>query len=632
MDFRRSTFAARGWPLLLVLSGAAAIAAVDFVPELNRARDMAGIDPSAAHTELHTLRARALAAGQLGARLDADEIECRLLTDTDLSEAVTVATAGLGAANAQAMVGQPLPLAVALPWMRLRVCAAGAMLDAGNISGGYAEIEAILAATQQRPELASAHALALLERGVRRSRAGQLVAGQDDLIEACRVLESLAQPRDTELCLGHLANHYRRAGDRAESRALLVQLRDVARQRGATFDASVYVYGLAQIDVDDGAYESALASFRESLQLGQAMKDAQGIALAELGVGQILFKLARPAEALPHAERALRLFAGISERVQAVRSQLLQVRAMAALGRAGEAVEVARRVEADARGLASDALLAEWLEAQASAQSAAGHWKGAFEAMAEWRAIDARLQAQRVSEQSARLRMRFNRDKDASELRALQQANEQGQQLRRVQALALALFVGLLAVAMVYGRRKFRQARAANALAMLDELTGLANRRSVLTQGEALLRETRQRGRQLGVLMIDVDRFKAINDSHGHAVGDEVLRHLAQVLAGSLRERDRLGRFGGEEFMAVLPDVQPGTAAAIAERMRQSVAASPCCSVAGELGVTISIGVAETGDTAQTLAALLEQADAALYAAKARGRNAVALAAAATSG
>lgn len=619
--------------LLLALPGGAAHAGPDFSAALHRARDEAGIDPAAAQAQLQGLRAQALAAGQVAARLEADEIECRLLTDTNLSEALAVASGGLRAASAAALLGQSLPPAAELPWARLRVCAAGTMLDSGNATGGTAELDAVLAATAQRPDLASARALALIERGSRRSRAGRMVEGQDDLIEACRSLQALAEPRDTELCLGHLANHYKRMGDRAEARVLLTQLRDTARERGARFDVSVHAFSLAQVDAEDGARESALASFLESLRIAQAMHDTQGAALAEIGAGMILFQLGRPAESLPYAQRALALSEATTERVQVIRAHLLLAKCQAALGRAAEAVEGVRRVEAETRALANETLLAEWLDAQAQAQAAAGNWKTAFEAAAKRRVIDERVQAQRVSEQSARLRVRFNRDKDASELRALQRANEQGAQLRQVQALALALFVGLLTVAVAYGYRKFRQARSLNVLAMADELTGLPNRRAVLAHADTLLREARRRGERLGVLMIDVDRFKAVNDAHGHAVGDEVLRHLAQVLAGSLRSRDRLGRLGGEEFMAVLPDVQPGTATAIAERMRLGMTSAPCRSSVGELAVTVSIGVAEfdaaSGAGPQTLARLMAEADSALYAAKASGRNRVALAEAA---
>ena len=107
--------------------------------------------------------------------------------------------------------------------------------------------------------------------------------------------------------------------------------------------------------------------------------------------------------------------------------------------------------------------------------------------------------------------------------------------------------------------------------------------------------------------------------------GDDVLRHLARVLPAGLRGRDRLGRLGGEEFLVVLPGATLDQAAQIAERMRDGIAATPLITAAGELRFTISIGVAEWRSPADSVAALLERADAALYRAKDSGRNAVKL-------
>jgi diguanylate cyclase len=158
-----------------------------------------------------------------------------------------------------------------------------------------------------------------------------------------------------------------------------------------------------------------------------------------------------------------------------------------------------------------------------------------------------------------------------------------------------------------------------------DDLTGLANRRSVMAQLEGLLARFAGGGAPFAVAILDVDHFKRVNDQHGHAMGDEVLRHFAQAAAGSLRSSDRVARFGGEEFLLVLPGMgEPAAAEASAERVRQSVQQHVWTAFAEGLQVTCSIGVSVSrpGDT---LAALLQRADAALYRAKAEGRNTVRL-------
>ena len=124
-------------------------------------------------------------------------------------------------------------------------------------------------------------------------------------------------------------------------------------------------------------------------------------------------------------------------------------------------------------------------------------------------------------------------------------------------------------------------------------------------------------------MMLDIDHFKAINDRHGHAVGDLALKHAALLLHGGLREVDRLGRYGGEEFLLLLPGLPLAQAQPVAERLRENLAARPLLHGGETIAVSVSIGIAEwNGDTAE-LPRVLAHADAALYRAKAAGRNRV---------
>lgn len=154
-------------------------------------------------------------------------------------------------------------------------------------------------------------------------------------------------------------------------------------------------------------------------------------------------------------------------------------------------------------------------------------------------------------------------------------------------------------------------------LAMTDSLTGVPNRRALLGQAEAMI--ARRNAGPVALLMIDVDHFKRINDSHGHPAGDEVLRQVTQLLSGRLRGGDVLGRYGGEEFCVVAPDTDIAGARALAEALRSTVAATPLRVESETITVTVSIGIAAS--TALELQTLLAQADAALYRAKAEGRN-----------
>jgi diguanylate cyclase (GGDEF)-like protein len=157
-------------------------------------------------------------------------------------------------------------------------------------------------------------------------------------------------------------------------------------------------------------------------------------------------------------------------------------------------------------------------------------------------------------------------------------------------------------------------------LAMVDELTGLLNRRAFLQEAEKLQKlASRQQG-SVCVAIIDVDRFKQVNDQHGHAAGDRVLKDVAQALRSSLRESDLLGRIGGEEFAVVLPFTNEQNALKRLDQLRLRVAGQE----SDGLRVTISGGLSELG--ARTVGEALKRADVALYRAKTTGRNRILLA------
>ncbi len=161
-------------------------------------------------------------------------------------------------------------------------------------------------------------------------------------------------------------------------------------------------------------------------------------------------------------------------------------------------------------------------------------------------------------------------------------------------------------------------------LALTDALTGLANRRAFQEALEAEVARVDRHGRPASLLFLDLDHFKAVNDTHGHAVGDEVLEGFAQVLKQGCRKGDLGARIGGEEFPVLLPATARVPASLMAERVRRVVEARPLGRTV-RVPVTVSIGLATTEDLPQPPSAeeLLRRADAALYRAKAEGRNRV---------
>jgi diguanylate cyclase (GGDEF)-like protein len=163
--------------------------------------------------------------------------------------------------------------------------------------------------------------------------------------------------------------------------------------------------------------------------------------------------------------------------------------------------------------------------------------------------------------------------------------------------------------------------REAETRASTDALTGLPNRR-YFDEFCALLARRRRAEDAVGVLMIDVDRFKSINDARGHVVGDQVLRAVAEAIAGAVREDDVPARYGGEEFAVLLRNPAPGVALEVGERVRAAVGRLDLQRL-GIRRVSVSVGVAVASAPNQPIADLIDQADKALYSAKHRGRNRV---------
>lgn len=190
--------------------------------------------------------------------------------------------------------------------------------------------------------------------------------------------------------------------------------------------------------------------------------------------------------------------------------------------------------------------------------------------------------------------------------------------LAYVAVMATALLGSIGFVLMV----KERTDREIMRLAMTDSLTQIPNRRALMEWTEHVL--VRRSGLPLAILMIDVDHFKLVNDTYGHQAGDEVLRKIAELLAGRLRGHDFMGRYGGEEFCVIAPDTDRKGALALAESLRTIIDATPLTAAGRELTLSVSIGIALCPpNVTRELKEVMAESDAALYAAKLAGRNKV---------
>ncbi|AFZ58666.1 diguanylate cyclase [Anabaena cylindrica FACHB-243] len=158
-------------------------------------------------------------------------------------------------------------------------------------------------------------------------------------------------------------------------------------------------------------------------------------------------------------------------------------------------------------------------------------------------------------------------------------------------------------------------------LANTDPLTGVWNRRYLLTKAEQEISRIQRYNNYLSVLLIDIDNFKKVNDSFGHSIGDEVIIFMTKMVLNYLRQVDCFGRFGGEEFVVLLPETDIDEAVIVAERIRENICNQRIPVLEEQLSITVSIGVANYNLGDQSIDTIIQRADEALYRAKNQGRN-----------
>jgi diguanylate cyclase (GGDEF)-like protein len=190
------------------------------------------------------------------------------------------------------------------------------------------------------------------------------------------------------------------------------------------------------------------------------------------------------------------------------------------------------------------------------------------------------------------------------------------------EALLFTISIAFILLAMAKERTELRHRTAA----MLDPLTGIANRRSFMQDAGVLAKRHNAHPLPTAVMLIDLDHFKSINDRFGHALGDRVLEVFTRTARQSVRSSDLIGRLGGEEFAAVLHDTSREKAVAVAERIRETFAQNSHEVDGRQVGATVSIGLVHCQEAVLDMSELLAQADQALYFAKERGRNRVEIA------
>jgi diguanylate cyclase (GGDEF)-like protein len=522
----------------------------------------------------------------------------------------------------------------ALALAKLRVCRGYGLEDAGKPLEALADYD-FGVAEGRRLGARDLAAVALLLRGQLRYYRGDFTAALADLDEAYRTFAALGDEPQRRSALNSIANLYADGRVAQYDRALEYYRQVLAsNQRGGSQRGIATAhFNMGSTLERMGRLGEALAQYRRGLEMDVRRGDSAEVAVDRRAVGVVLYKLGRPADALAELEHVRAYAARAADVELAAQTRLSRGVALRMLGRTAEALDELERARAHFQATDNRRFLEKVHEERALAYAARGAWREAYQARGEQMALQRALEAGANQEQSTRLRVRFDADKKEAENRALLRENALRRQamaaagrVRRLQVAVLVLSAFVIGALVLLAVRQVASARRLRAMALTDELTRLPNRRHLHLLADAAARTARSRGTAFSVLALDVDHFKSINDRFGHDAGDTVLRRVADAARRALREGDHLGRTGGEEFVAVLPDAPASAAHPVAERLRAAVERTSFADVDPALVVTVSVGVAAWAHTDPDFHATFRRADDSLYRAKAAGRNRVELA------
>jgi diguanylate cyclase (GGDEF)-like protein len=473
---------------------------------------------------------------------------------------------------------------------------------------------------------------ARVRRGELRSYLGRFADGLEDLKAARAIFLERGRDNDALYSLQAIATLYYRLGDYDRAIEYFNEVVPERERRGQTYMLGDALYNLARALEGKGDFDGALHNFEQMRAISRQIGSPTGVAYAEQSIGALRLKRGEAATALELFESSLEGFRRVEDRDMIARLQNFRGTALQQLGRVDDALLAVNEAVRLYREIDNRPGLEKAYGLQAALLIARSDFERAVGALQLEREVHAGLDAQRRDESLAQQRAQFDAEKKEQEnkvLEARRQADaaalESSTRLGQLKTLVIVLVVALLSVAGGFLLRQVRLARRLRVLALVDELTGIANRRSVLAFLDEQIRLHRAAGKPLSVILLDIDHFKRLNDTHGHAIGDGALKAVSGVCQHLMRGHDRIGRTGGEEFLGVLPEAPLARAGEVAERLCEQVRRLDLSHLAPGLRVTISIGVSEWRPSDPDAQAVVSRADAALYAAKAAGRDRVML-------
>ncbi len=494
---------------------------------------------------------------------------------------------------------------------------------------GLEQLDALLA-TQTPGSLGEA--CIRKERGWLRFSEDDTEGALRDLIPAYEQMRLHHLPEEQAIVAGRLATVYVGAREFEQATDLIDETIAYFTATRAHARLPAAYDRLGKVHAAQGRWSNALDAFEKMRAAAERTGDEAAMAHARTRLCGVEIEEGAWAAAARNCAAARRALARVADVDQEERSILVayQARLELVAGNAAAALEGFDRALGQDPAALSKPVRSQFHRWRADANAALGRYQAAHADLQEYLYRIEAINELESARQIAMLRVRFATDREVRRNELLVRDNALKQErlarsqivsrLWTVLAVIAVVLLAVLAISLRNGRRHRHQLQR---LAEHDDLTRMPNRRRILELAAQAFDEARRRRQPLALALVDVDHFKSINDGFGHAGGDDVLRVLAHRALETLQSRGAIGRYGGEEFLVVLPRMGLEGARPLLDALREAAKQLPLPPELGTLRVTLSVGVATLQADDGSVEAMIRRADAALYTAKSAGRDRV---------
>lgn len=510
---------------------------------------------------------------------------------------------------------------------RARLCLATYIMLLDGSQQGLPEIDTAihLLKEHQEPQLL---AEALEMRGDLLSLLGEQAKAMLDFQRARTAFRRAGITQEVNPLMFSMAVAYRRMGDWDRAASYFTAAQQRARAIGDTEAEATNLLQLGFLRLETSAPDKALSAFSQAVSIAQQHADTSSVNAARTGIAEAQILLGKPDAALSTLQQARTGYLADQDNSSNDMLLLLTGRALAAKGQYAQALQRYQQALPLIQANGNERYLAQLHQAQASSEEALGQPAAALQDFKKFHALQMKLRSKMQLEQNQMMAFEDairRTDFENRQLRAQAEVRQQElkalERVRHWQWLAIVLALLLLALLCSMAWRQWQRSKKLQDLTLQDPLTGIANRLGIEREVVRALTSAQREHSPMSLLMLDLDRFKSINDRFGHAAGDQVLRDVTRAWQTQLRNRDPLGRVGGEEFIVVCLDADLNKALAVAERLREATQALHFDGIDPGLRVSVSIGAAQVLADGESSDALIQRADRALYRAKHSGGN-----------